>query len=367
MDFFKMETLPKYDLPRILFGCLFILLMLMTCLWVARPFILSLIWAGLVVIATWPLLILFQRWLRGSRRLAVLVLTLLLVILFFLPLVLMGTAVLDSSAMVMDKIASLKGHGFPDLAWLKSIPFIGAKLYAQWQAIIVDHGQTLVTKLEPHLRQWAATVLTQLSHLGQLFVHGILMLVISAVLYAKGESISLGIRHFATRLASDRGDAAVILAAQSIRAVAMGVVVTAVVQSVLGGIGLAICGVSGAMLLTVLMFVLCLAQLGPVLVMLPATAWLFWHGDTSWGSLLLVWSIVVGGLDNFLRPMLIRMGADLPMLLILTGVIGGLLAFGMIGLFIGPAVLAVSYRLMSAWVSEVPAPSALTTDAKHSL
>lgn len=76
---------------------------------------------------------------------------------------------------------------------------------------------------------------------------------------------------------------------------------------------------------------------------------------------------MVGGLDNFLRPMLIRMGADLPMLLILTGVIGGLLAFGMIGLFIGPAVLAVSYRLMSAWVSEVPAPSALTTGAKHSL
>ncbi|MNR17256.1 putative inner membrane protein [compost metagenome] len=104
------------------------------------------------------------------------------------------------------------------------------------------------------------------------------MLLFSALLYVKGESVSQGIRHFAARLASERGDAAVILAAQSIRAVAMGVVVTAVVQSVLGGIGLAVCGVSGAVLLTVLMFILCLAQIGPVLVMLPATAWLFWHG-----------------------------------------------------------------------------------------
>ncbi|PYB41837.1 AI-2E family transporter YdiK, partial [Serratia marcescens] len=167
----------------------------------------------------------------------------------------------------------------------------------------------------------------------------------------------LGIRHFAVRLGSARGDAAVLLGGQAIRAVALGVVVTALVQSVLGGIGLAVSGIPAATLLTMLIFICCVAQLGPLLVLVPAIIWLYWHGDTTWGTVLLVWSCVVATLDNVLRPVLIRMGADLPLLLILSGVIGGLLAFGMIGLFIGPVVLAVSYRLLTAWMNEAPEPT----------
>ncbi|EJC8331085.1 AI-2E family transporter, partial [Salmonella enterica] len=143
----------------------------------------------------------------------------------------------------------------------------------------------------------------------------------------------------------------------AIRAVALGVVVTALVQAVLGGVGLAISGVPYATLLTVVMILSCLVQLGPLPVLIPAIIWLYWTGDTTWGTVLLVWSAVVGTLDNVIRPVLIRMGADLPLLLILSGVIGGLIAFGMIGLFIGPVLLAVTWRLFSAWVHEVPAPT----------
>jgi len=138
--------------------------------------------------------------------------------------------------------------------------------------------------------------------------------------------------------------------------VALGVVVTALVQSVLGGIGLALAGVPYATLFTVLMLLTCLMQLGPLLVLVPAIVWLYWSGDTTWGTVLLVWSCVVGTMDNVIRPILIRMGADLPLILILSGVIGGLIAFGMIGLFIGPVLLAVSWRLFSGWVQEVPLP-----------
>lgn len=183
------------------------------------------------------------------------------------------------------------------------------------------------------------------------------MLLFSALLYWRGEQVAQGIRHFATRLAGVRGDAAVLLAAQAIRAVALGVVVTALVQAVLGGIGLAVSGVPYATLLTVLMILSCLVQLGPLPVLIPAIIWLHWTGDTTWGTVLLVWSGVVGTLDNVIRPMLIRMGADLPLILILSGVIGGLIAFGMIGLFIGPVLLAVSWRLFAAWVEEVPPPT----------
>ena len=127
---------------------------------------------------------------------------------------------------------------------------------------------------------------------------------------------------------------------------------TAIVQTVLGGIGLAIAGVPFAALLSAVMLMLCIAQLGPALVLFPAVAWVFWTGDTGWGLFLLGWSVIVGTLDNFLRPMLIKKGADLPLLLIFAGVIGGLLGFGLVGIFVGPVVLAVTYTLLEAWVAD---------------
>jgi len=97
---------------------------------------------------------------------------------------------------------------------------------------------------------------------------------------------------------------------------------------------------------------LCIAQLGPALVLFPAVGWMYWTGQNGWATFLLVWSLFVTALDNFLRPMLIRKGADLPLLLILAGVIGGLLGFGLVGIFVGPVVLAVTYTLLQAWIND---------------
>lgn len=133
---------------------------------------------------------------------------------------------------------------------------------------------------------------------------------------------------------------------------ALGVGVTAVVQSALGGIGLAVVGIPFAGLLAAVMLMLCIAQLGPGLVMFPAVIWVYWSGDTGWGTFLLIWSLIVVTLDNFLRPMLIKLGADLPLLLIFAGVIGGLFAFGLVGIFVGPVMLAVSYKLLGEWISD---------------
>ena len=142
------------------------------------------------------------------------------------------------------------------------------------------------------------------------------------------------------------------LAARAVRAVALGVVVTAITQSALVGIGFVIAGVPFATILIALVFILAVAQLGPALVLIPAAIWVYAKSGAVWGSVFLVWAIFCGTLDNFLRPMLIRHGADLPLLLIFSGVIGGLVAFGVIGLFIGPVVLAVAYTLLVDWVSE---------------
>jgi predicted PurR-regulated permease PerM len=133
--------------------------------------------------------------------------------------------------------------------------------------------------------------------------------------------------------------------------VVLGVVVTALIQAAAGGIGLFIAGVPAAGLLTAVMLLLCLAQLGPLPVLVPAIGWLYWSGHPILGTVLLIISVVVVASDNVIRPYLIKKGADLPLLLIFAGVIGGLVAFGIIGLFIGPVILAVTYTLVKTWVS----------------
>jgi predicted PurR-regulated permease PerM len=176
--------------------------------------------------------------------------------------------------------------------------------------------------------------------------------VISAILFCHGETVARSILSFGRRLAGVQGEEVLVLSAKAVRGVALGIVITAVVQSSLGGIGLFFAGVPAASLLTAVMLLLCITQIGPGLVLVPVTIWLFWSGQPVTASIFLVWTLGVCSLDNFLRPILIRKGADLPLLLILTGVIGGLIGFGFLGLFIGPVILAVVFTLVRAWVAE---------------
>lgn len=350
------------DVPQVMLSVLFLALMIIACLWIVQPFILGFAWAGTVVIATWPVLLRVQRALFGRRSLAVIVMTLLLILLFILPVALLVNSLVDNSGPVIQAITSGEMTP-PTLEWLNSIPLIGDKLYSGWHNLLDMGGSAILTKVRPYVGTTTTWFVGQAAHIGRFMLHCALMLLFSALLYWRGEQVAQGIRHFAYRLAARRGDAAVLLAGQAIRAVALGVVVTALVQAVLGGIGLAVTGVPYATLFTVIMLMTCLVQLGPLVVLVPAIIWLYWSGDSTWGTVLLVWSCVVGTLDNFIRPMLIRMGANLPMILILSGVIGGLVAFGMIGLFIGPVLLAVSWRLFSAWVNEAPMPGPEENDA----
>ncbi len=359
------------DVAQILLSVLFLAIMIVACLWIVQPFILGFAWAGTVVIATWPVLLRLQKIMFGRRSLAVLVMTLLLVMVFIIPIALLVNSIVNGSGPLIKAISS-GDMTLPDLAWLNTIPVIGAKLYAGWHNLLDMGGTAIMAKVRPYIGTTTTWFVGQAAHIGRFMVHCALMLLFSALLYWRGEQVAQGIRHFATRLAGVRGDAAVLLAAQASRAAGG----TGYPRGGAGcggdgvstgsawryrprrrRIGLAVSGVPYATLLTVLMILSCLVQLGPLPVLIPAIIWLYWTGDTTWGTVLLVWSGVVGTLDNVIRPMLIRMGADLPLILILSGVIGGLIAFGMIGLFIGPVLLAVSWRLFAAWVEEVPPPT----------
>jgi predicted PurR-regulated permease PerM len=188
--------------------------------------------------------------------------------------------------------------------------------------------------------------------LGTVILQLLLIVAIAAIMYAKGERAAAMAVRFGRRLSGDRGELVVRLSGEAIRAVALGVVVTAIAQSVLGGIGLAVAGVEFAPLLSALMFLLCLAQVGPAPVLIPAVVWMYFTGDTTWATVLLAFTLPAMTMDNVLRPLLIRKGADLPLLLILAGVIGGLIATGLLGIFLGPTVLAIAYTLLNTWISE---------------
>jgi predicted PurR-regulated permease PerM len=149
------------------------------------------------------------------------------------------------------------------------------------------------------------------------------------------------------------GEKVVLLAGNAIRSVALGVVLTALIQSALGGIGLFVAGVPFAGLLTISMFVLAVAQIGPAPVLIGALIWMYSTSDSAWApAALLVWFLFVSVIDNVLRPILIQRSGDLPLTIVFAGVIGGLLTLGLIGIFLGPVVLAVAHTLLKAWVTE---------------
>jgi predicted PurR-regulated permease PerM len=346
------------DLTRTVLSVLLIAVLLGASFWVLRPFLLAIIWASMIVVATWPLMLRVQAAVR-RRALAVIVMTGAMLLVFIAPLVLAIQALVGNMDTITQWLRALPNATIPlPPDWVARIPLVGTKIVETWTTIAAAGIADLAARLEPAAREAAKWLPGVFGGLGVFAIEFLLTVLISGIMFAQGEAARETATRFGRRLGGSRGEAVILLAGQAIRAVALGVVVTALVQTVLAGIGLAVAGIPFAALLTAVVLILCIAQLGPLLVLLPASVWLFWHDHTAWGVALLVWSFAVGMLDNVLRPMLIRKGADLPLLLIFAGVIGGLLAFGIIGLFVGPVVLAVTYTLLKEWMADQDRPVA---------
>jgi predicted PurR-regulated permease PerM len=343
--------------PLLAVLCVFTLIA--TSIWILKPFLGALVWATTIVIATWPVMIGVQRWLRGKRSLAVAAMTGILLCLLLVPLLLAVATIVakvDEIILWSKSLADFKVPPPPEA--VANLPLIGATIESIWNQFAAAGVHELTAGAAPYAAGTIRWFVAQVGNVGVLFVEFLLTVVLAAALFANGEYAANRCLRFGYRIGGANGEGAVILAAQTVRGVALGVVGTALAQAILAGLGLAIAGVPFAPVLTAVMLILCIAQLGPILVLGPSVVWLYWSGASGWGTFLLVWTVIVGSMDNFLRPILIRKGADLPLLLIFAGVIGGLLAFGLIGIFVGPVVLAVAHALFGAWIEEDLSPQA---------
>ena len=346
------------DITHTTLSILVLVLLVAATLWVLSPFFTALLWATIISIATWPILLRIQSALGGRRGLAVTAMTLAVLLIVFVPVTLALRTIVRNAQTFTAEIGSLESISLPPPpSWLESVPLQGARMSAAWTRFAALSPEERSAALTPYIQRGLQWFVAQAGSVGAMLLQFLLTTIISAIVLANGESAREGILRFARRLAGQQGYDAAVLAGKTIRSVVLGVVVTALIQTAVGGFGLFISGIPAASLLTAVLLFFCLCQLGPLPVMLPAAVWLFWSGSTGWGAALLAIAVVAGVLDNVLRPLLIKRGADVPLLLIFSGVIGGLIAIGIMGLFIGPVVLTVAYTLLTQWVSagELPA------------
>lgn len=351
-----MNTPATSDLTRTFLVILIIAILITGSVWTVLAFLAALVWASTLVISTWPLLLKFQRMLGGSRAAATAVMTLLIAVVFIVPFALAASVLLDAALEAVDLARTLTSKGIPPPpAWLDRFPLISRQLVTRWQELSAAGADAALEAIRPYVRSTAALVVSITGGFAMIAVHFLLIIIIVPILYTNGEAAARGMLMFAWRIGRERAENSMRLAAHAVRGVALGVVVTALIQSVLAGVGLLLTGVPRAGLLAAILFVMCVAQLGPLLVLVPAIIWLFASGQQVMGAVLILFTLGAVISDNVLKPILIRRGVELPLLLIIAGVIGGMLSFGVMGLFIGPVLLAVTYTLLVEWVRSDPA------------
>ncbi|MBK5001679.1 AI-2E family transporter [Pseudomonas sp. S31] len=327
-----------------------LLTLLGAALWVMAPFMSALLWGAILAFASWPLMRLLTRVLGGRETLAASLLTTAWILIVALPLVWLGFNLADHIRDATAFVRDIQVDGLPDApAWLANMPFVGERLVHWWESLD-QQGAALIASIKPHLGQVGNWLLLRSAQIGSGVLELTLSLVFVFFFYRDGPRLSAFVLRLLHRLVGERADYYLELVAGTVQRVVNGVIGTAAAQGLLALIGFLIAGVPGAIVLGLVTFMLSLIPMGPPLAWIPATGWLVWKGEYGMAVFLGIWgTFVISGVDNVLKPYLISRGGNLPLVIVLLGVFGGLLAFGFIGLFIGPTLLAVGYSLLLDW------------------
>lgn len=333
------------------------------CFLVLRPFLSALLWAVILTFSSWPAFRVLLGWVKGRRTLAAFLMTLGIALVLLVPsVVIVLTLAGDVREFASTTVAWFRQGPPAPPGWLGKVPWIGEDLIASWQEYAADSRQ-LLSDAEKQIGLLTSWLLA----LGKAIGRGVLELALSMFLafFFFRDGAKLGDRALAVarRLAGDRGDHLLReVAGGTIRGVVYGILGTAMAQGFLAWAGFTIAGVPAAVLLGLLTFLVSVVPMGPPLIWIPASIWVFQNGSAGMGVFLLVWGTLgISSIDNFIRPLIISQGNKMPFVLIFMGVVGGGLAFGLIGIFLGPTLLAVSFRLGEEWLAyrkqAGPAPS----------
>jgi predicted PurR-regulated permease PerM len=326
-------------------------LVFLGCLWVMKPFFSALLWSVVLSYSVWPLYCRLLKLLGGRHTRAALLVALAMFCTILLPLVIVGATLGDNVKDLATATRRWMDAGPPGPpAWLAKVPAVGALAAAKWQSIAGDSAKFLEAA-----KRFIEPVSSLILKAGLALGSGLLQLALSILftffVLRNGESLGARLNAAVGRITGERGQHMLAIAGSTVRGVVYGILGTALVQAVMAGLGFLVAGVPGAGLLAMLVFFLSVVPGGPPLILIPAALWLFHQGSTGWGVFMLIWGIIVSTVDNFVKPWLISQGSDMPFILIFFGVVGGALAFGFIGVFIGPTLLAVGYRLVEEWAS----------------
>lgn len=333
-------------------GWAVLLVLLAGCLLVLRPFVSALLWAVVLCVSSWPVYRRLVAWLGNRSTLAALVMTLAMVLIILLPFVVVGTTLADNVNQLTDATRRWIENGPPaPPEWLARVPVVGQQATDYWQSLAADTSK-LWTEAQRIIEPASSWLLRGGLALGGGLIQLALSIFVAFFLFRDGIAAGGLLTTAVERIGGEPGKHLLTIAGKTIRGVVYGILGTALLQAIMTGIGLLIAGVPGAALLALLtFFASVIPVVGTGLIWIPAALWLFHQGATGWAIFMLIWGVGVSNIDNFVKPWLISQGSDMPFILIFFGVVGGALTFGFIGVFIGPTLLAVGYRLVAEWIS----------------
>jgi predicted PurR-regulated permease PerM len=331
------------------FALLFILILCAASFVIVRPFLAALLWGVILTIATWPIFAWFRRRLGGRNTLAAALMTLLLALVLLGPVVLAGVTMSESAGLLSGRIQSfLQGGLPPPPAFLENVPLIGARVAQRWRELVEQGAQS--DELRGLLQKGFQWVLAIGAGLGGGIAQLALSIICSFFFYREGEAALQRLRDILGHVAGERSSRLLTVAYGTLKGVVYGVIGSALAQACLAGLGYFVAGVPAPFLLGIITGFLGIVPGAGALVWLPASIWLFRSDEVAWGIFLVAWSIIlVSNIDNVIKPLFISRGSALPLLLVLIGILGGAMAFGFIGIFLGPTVLAILYTLMREW------------------
>jgi predicted PurR-regulated permease PerM len=326
--------------------------------WVLAPFLAALLFAAILCLTTWPLFAWLESRLKGRTTLAALLATLALAMIVLGPMSYLAATIADGVAQLIGLLRpwfESADHAPPD--WLAGLPLVGEPLDTYWRKLAAS--QTELTNLGKQLFDPTRKFLTSTATLiGQGLLELTLVVFIAFFFYRDGHKLATHLARLAAKIGGALGERMLQLARSTIMGVMIGIVGTAAAQSLVALIGFLIAGVPAALLLAAATFFLSMVPVGPPLIWGGAAWWLYSQGETGWAIFMIVWGVaVVSSVDNFLKPILISRTSSLPILLVALGVFGGVLAFGFVGIFLGPVILALALTLVEGWSATSAEPT----------